>query len=872
MKKVILLVVLMPCMAYGQIYQDFESGGLINWEQSSDGRWNADTANSITGRFSLHHSYDNQDAGYDRIGIPVFDLCPSYGTTSWSFLVRHGYDPSSSNNWAVFLLSDTGPEGMSADRGTYGFALGVNLTGYDDTLRLWKVKDGALTVVVNSHLNWQSVIGSADPARIMVERSKEGDWSVSVYRLDEYLLATSNGKDNELFGPGWFGICYRYSSTRDRLLWLDDIRIDGIFKEDNEAPEVAGFKVSGMNSIDITLSKPPASGFIEPGNFSLNLTENRPISVKKINGLTFNVKFADMFNNRQINFLIINRICDNSGNCSQEVRVQFIPAWAGPGDVIITEIMADPFPEVSLPGKEYLEITNRTEYSFNMKNWRLETPDQIYLFPESVIKPQELVIICSSKDTSFFTIYGKVTGLEQFPSLTDGGKMLCLSDSSGGLLHGVEYSSDWYKNELKSRGGWSLEMIDTGFPFYYEENWMASDSRTGGTPGSVNSVAGNKPDISFYGLRNVFPDDNLNINVRFSEPVFNLLDDINNIKIDGKEITALYPNDPLYREFCIKAGKPLEIRKSYEINVSGDVEDFAGNKIQTAAFIFGMPEQPEPGDILFNELLFNPFPGDPDYLELYNCSVKVFDGSRLQLVSINNDTGDTSHLCPVSDERRCIMPYSYYAISTDIEKISARYFSTDPGCLFETGSLPSMPDDEGHLVLFNMELDRIDEVIYNDDMHFSLLSGDEGVALEKTGTDIRSEIASNWHSASESSGWGTPGARNSMYMDIPASGDKVVFSSHKITPDNDGYEDILIIRFNLSGNGNVVSVTVFDEQGSYVKKVVSNLFAGPEATVIWDGTADDGSPVNTGIYIVFITLYDDTGKTERWKKICTVLR
>ena len=72
--------------------------------------------------------------------------------------------------------------------------------------------------------------------------------------------------------------------------------------------------------------------------------------------------------------------------------------------------------------------------------------------------------------------------------------------------------------------------------------------------------------------------------------------------------------------------------------------------------------------------------------------------------------------------------------------------------------------------------------------------------------------------------------------------------------------------FNLTGNGNVVSVTVFDETGNYVRKIATNLFAGPEASVIWDGTADDGSPVNTGIYIVFITLYDDTGKTDKWKK------
>ena len=111
-----------------------------------------------------------------------------------------------------------------------------------------------------------------------------------------------------------------------------------------------------------------------------------------------------------------------------------------------------------------------------------------------------------------------------------------------------------------------------------------------------------------------------------------------------------------------------------------------------------------------------------------------------------------------------------------------------------------------------------------------------------------------------------------MFVEFPPASDEVVFSSSKITPDNDGLEDNLVIHLNLTGNGNVVSVTIFDETGSYVKKIASNMLAWLEASIIWYGTADDGSPVNTGIYIVLITLYDDTGKTKSWKKVCTVVR
>ena len=83
-----------------------------------------------------------------------------------------------------------------------------------------------------------------------------------------------------------------------------------------------------------------------------------------------------------------------------------------------------------------------------------------------------------------------------------------------------------------------------------------------------------------------------------------------------------------------------------------------------------------------------------------------------------------------------------------------------------------MTDDKGHLILYNRELDKIDEVSYNEKMHFSLLSGYEGVALEKTGPWNTSNEASNWHSATESSGWGTPGAPNSVFIEMPVDSEK----------------------------------------------------------------------------------------------------
>ena len=402
----------------------------------------------------------------------------------------------------------------------------------------------------------------------------------------------------------------------------------------------------------------------------------------------------------------------------------------------------------------------------NLNRWKLSGRDQSGFFPEVTLSPSGYLIVCSLYDTSLFSRYGKVAGLKSFPTLTDGGAVLYLSDSLGNFIHGVEYSSAWYGNELKSGGGWSLEMTDTDYPFYYEGNWTASRSRSGGTPGSINSTNGKNPDRGFYGITNVFPVDSLHILITFSEPVPDLPSVIKNLRVDGKSISGIMPAEPLYRQFLIPSPDMLLHDRTYIIDFPEVIKDNAGNNMEKNRFEFGLAEPAGRGDILFNELLFNPMPGDPDYIELYNGSGKIIDVSRLQVVTVYDLTGDTARPSPLSGVNRCFLPGAYYAVTTLRRKIIERYFSADPENIFETVSLPSMNDDEGHLVLYNMELDVIDEVNYNEQMHYPLLDVIEGVALEKISPENNSIEVASWHSASESSGWGTPGAPNSVYSDL----------------------------------------------------------------------------------------------------------
>jgi hypothetical protein len=872
MKKVILLVTLVPYIASGQLIENFETGNLVNWTQGVEGRWKADTVSSIGGLFSLHHVYDNQSPGSDCIGRSLADLQPSEGLTRWSFTLRHGCDPSASNSWAVYLMSDRGPGLFDNGNSASGYAAGVNLAGYDDTLRLWKISGGRVSAAAACPVNWQNDLGVAAGAVVVVERTPSGRWTISALDTAGNLKGTASVGDNQLFSSNWLVLNYRYTATRDRLIWMDDLRVEGVFRTDKEPPAVIDCKVSGQNRLDITLDEEPSENCLTPSSFLIDEGGNAAIDIQKICQSTIRVSFTACFKNKVLNTLKISGLCDTRGNCSDTLAAGFTPSWAETGDVIISEIMADPLPPVSLPADEYLELFNRTGFEFNMNRWKIVTDNQQTVFPAFIIKPGEHLIACSVADTSSFSRFGRVVGLKSFPFLTVSGKSIALTDSSGGLIHGVKYSSTWYGSALKSGGGWSLEIVDAGFPFFETGNWKASASRNGGTPGRVNSISRYNPDTYFRGVKNVFPTDSVTLNATFSETVTCLMARAGEITAGGQPVSSAATTDALCQDFIFKTGATLTPGEVYSLVIPDDVTDFAGNQISTCRFSFGLTEPASRGDVMFNELLFNPPPGEPDFIELINLSGKIIDASALFLVSINAETGDTSVVLPVSEENRCIVPGSLYATTTDRDAVTGRYFCSSPDNIFNVSSLPSMSDDRGHLVLLNREMDVIDEVIYNDEMHYSLLSGREGISLEKIRPELPSCNGSSWHSASEASGWATPGLENSVFIPGPSSADRIQLSSGRISPDNDGYEDILVIDMDLEGSGNIVSITVFDETGNRIRKLADTFYAGSRASVTWDATAHDGSLVQSGIYIILIELYNDKGRVKSWKKVCTVLR
>lgn len=564
---------------------------------------------------------------------------------------------------------------------------------------------------------------------------------------------------------------------------------------------------------------------------------------------------------------------NSSKNAGAGLESALLPLYdAEPGDVVITEIMADPVPAVALPGYEYIELMNRSDKAITLTGWTLSCNKTTIVIPPLVMAAGDYVVLVSAAAAPFFSSFGRVVEAKSFPALNDKGALIVIRDNNGRMIHGVEYSDTWHDDRLKRDGGWSLEMIDTGYPFAGKNNWTSSVSRSGGSPGYINSVNRPNHDISPPELLRLFPDDSLSISLTFSKTMA-CEEELTAVQLTGNiGVSAWEVTDPLCRSFILRLDKALAGNMIYSLRLPAGFIDMSGNAVEDREYLFALPEPAGHGDIRFNEILFNPWPNENDFVEFVNVSGFCIDASQLLIVSENPSTGSLSAAFPLSDEPRCILPGAFFVVCVDPPVLINRYPASEPDNIYRVDALPSLPDDRAIVILLNRQLDIIDRMSYDKSMHFPLISDPEGVSLEKVRPEAESGLRTNWHSAAGPAGWATPGAINSVFTDISGTRATISLSGSRLTPDSDGIDDLILIKWCAPSATNVLRITAFSENGYPLRIIANNHYCGPEALFSWDGTDDEGRLVATGIYVICVDAFDSSGSRFRWKKAVAVIR
>lgn len=216
--------------AFSQFTDDFEDADISDWTQNNPGRWEASSDAPLNGTYSLRHVFDNPDSDFDCISHPFGSISLDAGTTTWQFRVKHGYDPSSGNNWAFFLMSDNDAPEMHPSGSADGYAIGVNYSGSDDILKIWKISAGGGSEILNTGLNWQDEIGTTAQIGIKVTRSASGEWAVFTDNDGGFDNLTQQGTsvtDNSYNQASHCGLYYEYTSSQDQKIYLDDVSLEG---------------------------------------------------------------------------------------------------------------------------------------------------------------------------------------------------------------------------------------------------------------------------------------------------------------------------------------------------------------------------------------------------------------------------------------------------------------------------------------------------------------------------------------------------------------------------------------------------------------------------------------------------------------------
>lgn len=650
---------------------------------------------------------------------------------------------------------------------------------------------------------------------------------------------------------------------------------------DTEAPEI-GSVISSENTIVTVVFNEVLDEIsaLQAVNYTVSNGIGAPFEVNLLSASTVELLFSNAMSNNTSYTLTVANVADCSGNAIGTIQSNFTNYdFATPQlyDILVTEIYADPTPSLGLPELEYIELYNRSSSVFNLRDFELTTNGSNLILTDYVLQPNEYVAIHQATIFMDFSMFGNRLGVEDFPALANSGDNLKLYNANGELVHFVHYSNTWYGEADKANGGRSLEMISTENYCQNAENWSASRALNGGTPGHVNSIDTIIIDEHPPIIIRAFPHSASEVELFFNETInVNRIENVANYSITSNiQVVDAQVNTDDFQSVILTLGQDLALGEIYTISCN-NIEDCQGNiNSENLTVPVALPQNITPLDLIINEILFNPETGGVDFLEIYNHSDKVLNLNDLKIGNTENGLVDDFVELELD---YLIFPQTYTVITENPTDIDQRYFHViglitnnfNRNALIQN-DLPSFPDDAGGVMLLNQNGEQIDLLEYSEDWHHPLLMDKNGVSLERIDFSAPTNDQNNWHSAAATNGHATPTYLNSQATTNSPSGDEVLtFEKSVFSPDGDGFEDFLLLHFNLSSNDAIANIRIFDAKGRLIKTLTQNHLLGTQSTLKWDGTSDNGTKARLGIHVVFVELIHTDGEVQRIKKTCVV--
>ncbi len=792
------------------------------------------------------------------IGLPEFEYIELYNTTNsaidltdWTITLGTTdkvFPPSIIEaDSFVILVKEDAIDSFPSNISKIGFS-SIAITNGGTSITLQNASDS----IINSVTFTDDWYNDSD--------KDDGGWSLELINPNSLCLGKENwNASNDILGgtPGKQNSIYSNQNNLDSL-YITNVFADGVYNVIVELNRgLDSFQLANTSNYFVSSLGVPNSVAISNDNETITLIFNDSL----ISGITYV-------------FQLQNLLSDCLGN-SLDTTIQHtftLPFFASKNEVVINEIFCDETPSIGLPEVEYIELYNNTNKLFSLSGWKLIIGTSEKVFSDAVIEPDSFVVLVKEDAIDSFPNDISKIGFSSI-SLTNSGADIILKDNNGKTINAISYTDKWYNDDNKSDGGWSIERVNPNLYCEGKNNWRASIANIGGTPGKQNSVWGEAVFAADFRITKAYIVDSNKVKIHFNKNLDSLLlSDVSLFEINGNIATNSNPVSPFFDATILTFNFTFLENATYTISVNSLV-DCSGNSISNT-IQFGIPDSALENEIVINEVLFNPKDNGVDYVELYNNSSSFFDLSKLNIANFFEFGNQNSPENPkiISEEILLYPPKTYLVLTTDTAKVKAQYYCKNPYNFIEIESMPTLSNDTGNICIIHQSQNQIiDAFSYSENMHFSLLETDDGVSLERLDINDKTQKSSNWHSAASTVGYGTPTYQNSQQFISQSIGEMNV-EPKSFSPNNDSYKDVTSINWNFSKTNLMATIKVFDSEGRVVKNLLNNEMIGNSGSINWDGTSEDGLQLNSGMYIIWMEVFSESGSVDRYKEVVVLSR
>lgn len=855
----ILATFVIDTISYGQVNDDFTDGDL-----TTDPAWSGSVP-----LFTIADDGSNNRLRSNSPGASTYFLTtPSTIATNarWEWFSDLRFSTSGANYADVYLISD------NADLSLVQNGWFVRMGGTADVIELFKRVSGTNASVLVSPAG---IVNSStsNPFKIRVERTTANAWTLFFDDGNTGTFASAGPTtDPAITTSTHFGISIEQSTLAGAVNghFFDDFSV-GIIPVDLTPPMITTVEVIDATNIDVVFDETVE---LTTANTAVNYTVQPGIpvttAVRDATQLTrVHLVLSNALTNGGNYTLNVQNVEDLIGNAIVSASFPFVysvPDTPAFRDVVINEVFADPSPPVGLPEVEFIELYNATpNKTFDLDGWTFSDGGTPVTLPSYTLLPGEYVLMVAAGNLPVYATLPNKIGTTSLPALNNEGDALVLNDNMSNTIDAVTYALSWYQDASKADGGWTLEQIDPTSPCSGANNWRASNAPSGGTPGIQNSIFAIIPDTQAPTVLNVQVSSPTTITVVFNEAI-----DAASIMASAFDIQPVVGVTSAVASgsngALLTLDTNLDIGTLYTVTVTG-ITDCPGNVIgSNNTGTFALPEPVEVGDVVINEVMYDPYVEGVDFVELYNRSQKTLSLSGWKLANVTNDVIASPTLI---NSAMLLLTGQYVVITSDINNIASFYPQSQTDRFVEN-PLPSYNNENGSVVLQGPDGTTLDRFNYDDNLHFTLVNNPEGYSLERVDPNRPTDDNTNWQTASDIAGRATPGYRNSQYSETADPSGELTIEPAIFSPDNDGYQDVLTISYKFNEPGFVGNMIIYDIAGRESRKLMENLQLGTEGAISWNGSLDNGSLARIGPYIVVLEVYDLAGNVEKYKKTVTL--